>query len=155
MKNESVKVNENVNETVENNVVNTEVVDVEEENIQLPIHVERTVVHSNGKRLYNYFVKSIMLGKEIKADLIPADVGGYEILDLAFMTEKKKLLGIERAVRSDALGKAVRYNSYYVEGKDELGLAFRVNIKPRETSDKTYLEYIIAREQKLLEKQNQ
>ena len=150
MKNENVKVNENVTETVEVKDVNVNAEEVVED-VKLPIYVERTAVHSNGKKLYNYVVNGKMNGRTIKADLIAMDLGGYEILDIAFGSESKMLLGIERAVRTDALGKAVRYNSYYVEGADEIGLTFKVGIKPRETSDKTYLEYIIAKEQKLLE----
>ena len=149
MKNENLKANEVV-ETVEVAQVNEEAVETVE-SVTLPIYVERTAVHSNGKKLYNYVVKGKMLNREIKADLIASDVGGYEILDIAFGAESKMLLGIERSVRTDALGKAVRYNSYYVEGTDEIGITFKVGIKPRETSDKTYLEYIIAKEQKLLE----
>ena len=145
MKNENVKVNEN-------EIVNAqEVVETVEEVSSLSIYVERTVVHMNGKKYNNYFVNSSMHGKEIKADLIAGDLGGYEILDLAFGDEKRKLLGIERSVRLDSAGKKVRYNSYFIEGEDEIGVTFRVAIKPRETSDKTYLEYIIAKEQKLLE----
>ena len=150
MKNENLKVNEMATETVEVAQVNEDVTETVE-SVQLPIYVERTAVHSNGKKLYNYVVKGKMLNREIKADLIASDVGGYEILDIAFGVESKMLLGIERSVRTDALGKAVRYNSYYVEGIDEIGITFKVGIKPRETSDKTYLEYIIAKEQKLLE----
>ena len=150
MKNENVKVNETVTEAVEVKDGNVNVEEVVED-VKLPIYVERTAVRSNGKKLYNYVVNGKMNGRLIKADLIATDLGGYEILDIAFGSESKMLLGIERAVRTDALGKAVRYNSYYVEGKDEIGLTFKVGIKPRETSDKTYLEYIIAKEQKLLE----
>ena len=155
MKNENLKVTENANATeiVEATVETTEVVEssTTEEVVQLPIYVERIPIHSNGKKIFNYCVKSKMHGKEIKADLLAGDLGGYEILDLAFGNEKKKLLGIERATRADALGKAVRYNTYYIEGEDEIGIKFKVTVKPRETSDKTYLEYIIAKEQKLLE----
>lgn len=151
MKNENVKVNENATVNAEENVNAEEVVEAVEEVSSLPIYVERTVVHTNGKKYNNYFVKSSMHGKEIKADLIAGDLGGYEILDLAFGDEKKKLLGIERSTRLDSAGKKVRYNSYYIEGEDEIGVTFKVAIKPRETSDRTYLEYIIAKEQKLLE----
>lgn len=150
MKNENLKVNEMANETVEVAQVTEEVTETVE-SVQLPIYVERKAVHSNGKKLFNYVVRGEMLNREIKADLVATDLGGYEILDIAFGSESKMLLGIERAVRTDALGKPVRYNSYYVEGKDELGITFRIGLKPRETSDKTYLEYIIAKEQKLLE----
>lgn len=150
MKNENVKINEEVKEEV--NAVAQEVnEEVKEETVQLPIYVEKISKRSNGKVYNNYFVKSVMRGKDIQADFMAMDNGGYELLDMAFGDEGKKLLGIDRAVRTDAAGKLIRYNSYYVEGVDELGISFKVGIKPRDTSDKTYIEYIIAREQKLQE----
>ena len=142
------KKNEKVVEVAEEVV---EVNEEKEEITQLPIYVERTTTNKNGKKYNNYFVRSKMMGKEIKADLVASDLGGYEILDFAFSGESKKLLGIELSARKDARDKVVRYNSYFVEGVDEIGIPFRVSIRPRETSDKAYLEYIIAKEQKKLE----
>lgn len=152
MKNENVKVTETATETVNETVNTTANVETNEvEEVVLPVYVERTVVHTNGKKYNNYFVKGTLNGREIKADLIAVDLGGYEILDIAFGDKKTKLLGIERSARKDATDKVVRYNSYYVAGEDELGIIFKVGLRPRETSDKTYLEYIIAKAQKLKE----
>ena len=46
--------------------------------------VEREAFDLNGKTCYSYFVKGTVRGKEVKAQLIPQDNGGYVILDIVF-----------------------------------------------------------------------
>ena len=152
MEKKNANANVNVAETAtELEKVVEETVPEEIEEVQLTLSVHRTSVRQNGKVYNNYFVSSTMRGKEIKADLVASDLGGYETLNIIYGEDKVKNLGIERAVRQDAAGKVVRYNTYYIKGEDEFGIEIKVPVRPRETSDRTYLEYIIQREQYLLE----
>ena len=48
------------------------------------ILVERDTYEKNGKTFFTYFVKGTLRGKEVKASVMPMDIGGYAVLDIVF-----------------------------------------------------------------------
>lgn len=118
---------------------------VEAEMELLPVYVERKrVTGSDGRKFWNYFVKGMRKGKEIKADLTPKDMGGYEQLDDIFEDRDKVILTITNGTRDNG-GKRVKFTSYSVSGEGDYGIKYSVAMKQRESSDLTALEYIIAK----------
>ena len=99
---------------------------------------------SDGKPYWNYVVKGMLRERPIKADFIPKDKGGYEVLDLIFgVTDKAELLMVNEKM-VDALGNVTRYVSYRARAIDEeLNINLVVDVKPREKSDKSFLDIII------------
>ena len=111
----------------------------------LPVYVERKrVVGSDGRKFWNYLVKGTRKGKEIKADLIPKDMGGYAELDDIFEGQDKVLLTITNGTRDNG-GKKVKFTSYSVVGEGDYGIKYSVAMKQRESSDLGALEYLIAK----------
>lgn len=111
----------------------------------LPVYVERKrVVGSDGRKFWNYFVKGMRKGKEIKADLTPKDMGGYAELDDIFEDQDKVLLTITNGTRDNG-GKKVRFTSYSVVGEGDYGIKYSISMKQRESSDLSALEYLIAK----------
>ncbi len=148
MKNEEMKkVNEvaNANEA-EVLVENERGEAVEEVKAVLPIFVERRSVRGNdGRVFWNYFVRGTMMGKEVRADLQPADYGAYEQLDGVFADTDKVLLSITKGTRTDNSGKKVKFTSYAVIGKGDYGIEYSIPMKRREASDLTALEFLIKK----------
>ena len=148
MKNEEKVVNENVTATV--TATEAEVLTENEkgEAVEaamevLPVYVERKrVTGGDGRKFWNYLVKGMNKGKEIKADLTPKDPGGYGVLDEIFEGQDKVLLTITNGTR-DSGGKKVRFTLYSVVGEGDYGIKYSVAMKPRESSDITWLELII------------
>lgn len=111
----------------------------------LPVYVERKrVTGGDGRKFWNYFVKGMKKGKEIKADLTPKDMGGYEQLDDIFEDRDKVLLTITNGTR-DSGGKKVKFTSYSVVGEGDYGIKYSISMKQRESSDLSALEYLIAK----------
>ena len=138
------KVNEEKVEEVKE--VKEEVVETQEEaaSEELGVYVERRAVKGDtGKTYFNYFVKGEIQGREIRADLIPSDNGGYEQLDILFGKKTQVPLYVGRSSRTDASNKVIKYNTYSVKFVDEFGLTFEVGVKGREGSDRSYLDYIV------------
>lgn len=46
--------------------------------------VEREPYEKDGNTYYSHVVKDTIRGKEVKAVLVPHDVGGYALLDIVF-----------------------------------------------------------------------
>ena len=136
-----------VNEEVEVKGEVAAAAEVEEEVIteeELNVFVERKpVIADTGRKYYNYYVKGEMQGREIRADVIPSDKGGYEQLDMLFSGKEKLPLVVGRSSQLDATNKIIRRNTYAVKFVDDCGLDFTVSIKGREGSDRSYLEYIV------------
>ena len=48
------------------------------------IFVERETYEKDGNTYFSHVVKGKIRGKDVKATLVPHDVGGYAILDIVF-----------------------------------------------------------------------
>lgn len=109
--------------------------------------VERETYESktNEKR-YSYFVRGKIRGKDIKASLVPSDIGGYDILDIVFGVEKTaELVLVPYSMIDEKTGKEICGNDYEVVNYDENGEIYKCKVKPRQASDKSLLEMLLAR----------
>lgn len=109
--------------------------------------VERETYGSktNEKR-YSYFVRGKIRGKDIKASLVPSDIGGYDVLDIVFGVEKTaELVLVPYSMIDEKTGKEICGNGYEVVNYDENGEIYKCKVKPRQASDKSLLEMLLAR----------
>ncbi|MCH5179945.1 MAG: hypothetical protein J1F32_01870 [Erysipelotrichales bacterium] len=110
------------------------------------LKVERETYDSKSKEeRYTYFVKGVLRGKEMKASLIPSDIGGYELLDMLFIgTESVDLIVDPFEIVNKDTGEVMKGNSYIarVIENDE---KFECPVKPRQKSDKAILDMLLSR----------
>lgn len=108
--------------------------------------VERETYEKDGNTYFSHVVKGVIRGKEVKATLVPHDVGGYGVLDIVFgdaMTAELVLKPYE--ITDEKTKKTVRGNSYAVRSVDEAtGEIYECPVKPFRNSDKTILTMLIG-----------
>lgn len=109
--------------------------------------VERETYESKTKEeRYSYFVRGKIRGKDIKASLVPSDIGGYDVLDIVFGEEKTAQLElVPYSMTDEKTGKEISGNGYEVFNYDENGEVYKCKVKPRQASDKSLLEMLLAR----------
>ena len=74
--------------------------------------VERETYEKDGNTYFSHVVKGVIRGKEVKATVVPHDVGGYAILDIVFgdaMTAELVLKPYE--IKDEKTKKTVKGNS--------------------------------------------
>lgn len=97
----------------------------------------------DGRLYFAYVVRGIVKGKEIKADMCPKDMGGYEPLDILFDISPKAALVISDEVMTDDNGRETRYKVYKAEVVDEDGEIYSCPVRPQRDSDKTLLNFLL------------
>lgn len=56
------------------------------------LKVERECYESKSNEIrYTYFISGVIRNKKVKASLIPGNIGGYNILDIAYIDKKKTI----------------------------------------------------------------
>ena len=100
-------------------------------------------VAKNGKEMYGYFVRGVVHGKEVKADFLAKDMGGYELLDLMFEINPKVDLIMREETMTDDKGNVTKYMVYEAQVVDEDGVVFTYKLKLAQESDKTYLSILM------------
>lgn len=98
----------------------------------------------DGKDMFSYFIPGYACGREIRADFVASDQGGYEVLDLLFSLEKDVKVVMRDEVMTDDKGRDTHYTVYEAQAEDEDGNVYSYKIKPARNSDKTYLDMILA-----------
>ncbi len=107
------------------------------------ITVEREAFELNGKTCYSYFVKGAVRGREVKAQLVPQDNGGYVLLDIVFDNADTAELVIGTISITNDKGKTEMFPSYTVKNVDENGEVFECPVKAARKTDKTKLAMIL------------
>lgn len=108
------------------------------------IVVEREIYEKNGKQYYSYFIKGNVRGKDIKANVMPLDFGGYAVLDIVFGNEMKADLVLNAyEIKDEKTGNIMKGNTYSVRSTDENGEIYECRIKPSKNSDKALLNMIL------------
>ena len=108
------------------------------------IVVERETYEKNGKQYFSYFVKGNVRGKDVKASVMPLDIGGYTVLDIVFGNEMKAELVLNPyEIKDEKTGTVVKGNSYAVRSVDENGEVYECPIKPSKQSDKALLNMLL------------
>lgn len=110
------------------------------------IYIERVSVETNSqKQIYNYMLNGKIGDRDVHADFVPKDVGGYEVLDIVFSVQPKAELIISEESMSDANGKTMKYTVYTAQTIDSDGIVYACNIKPARDSDKALLNIMLAK----------
>lgn len=108
------------------------------------IVVERETYEKNGKQYFSYFVKGNVRGKDVKASVMPLDIGGYTVLDIVFGNEMKAELVLNPyEIKDEKTGSVMSGNTYSVRSVDENGEIYECRIKPAKNSDKSLLNMIL------------
>lgn len=107
------------------------------------IKVEREAFDLNGKTCYSYFVKGIVRDREIKAQLVPQDNGGYVLLDIVFGDSDTAELVIGSVSITNDKGKTETFPSYTIMNTDESGEVFECPVKAARKTDKTKLAMLL------------
>ncbi len=98
----------------------------------------------DGKDMFSYFIRGYALGREIRADFVASDQGGYEVLDLLFSLEKDVNVVMRDEVMTDDKGRDTHYTVYEARVQDDDGNVYSYKIKPSRNSDKTYLDMLLT-----------
>ena len=107
------------------------------------IMVEREAFELNGKTCFSYFVKGMVRGREIKAQVAPQDNGGYVILDIVFDNTEKAELVIGSVSITNDKGKTETFPTYSVKSVDADGTVYECPVKAARKTDKTKLALIL------------
>lgn len=107
------------------------------------ITVEREAFDLNGKTCYSYFVKGTVRGKEIKAQFIPQDAGGYVILDIVFGDKDTAELVIGSVSITNDKGKTDTFPTYTVKNVGDDGEVYECPVKAARKTDKTKLTMLM------------
>ena len=109
------------------------------------ILVERDTYEKNGKTFFTYFVKGTLRGKEVKASVMPMDIGGYAVLDIVFNGANQASLVVKPfELKDEKTGATVKGNSFAVCSTDEDGTVYECPIKPFRPSDKSLLNMLLT-----------
>lgn len=105
------------------------------------LFIERETYQSkDGNERFTYFVKGKIRGVEVKASVMPADIGGFELLDIVFGDENKAQLVVEPfTMKDEASGREINGLKYEALNVDKDGTEYRCKVKPRQPSDKDKL----------------
>ena len=108
------------------------------------IFVEREPYEKDGKTYFGYYIKGIVRGTEVKAQVVPHDIGGYAILDIVFLgSDKAELILTPYEIRDEKTKRVVKGNTYGVRSTDENGEVYECPVKPMRSSDKTVLQMLL------------
>lgn len=115
----------------------------DEKVVKAPIMVERETYEKNEKTYYTYFIRGKARGRDIRASVVPPDVGGYKVLDIVFNDAPEAELVITPYEIKDEHGKVVKGNTYKVVSFDPDGTEYECPIKPANQCDKSFLKMIL------------
>lgn len=108
--------------------------------------VERETYEKDGNTYFSHVVKGKIRGKDVKATVVPHDVGGYAILDIVFgdkLTAEFVLKPYE--IKDEKTKRTLKGNTYAVRSVDEAtGEVYECPVKPFRNSDKTILTMLIG-----------
>ena len=107
------------------------------------IFVERDTYEKNGNTYFSYFIKGIVRGKEVRIMIVPADKGGYTVLDIVFGDQMAAELTLTPYEIKDDSGRVMKGNTYGVRSVDEDGVVYECKVKPFRDSDKSMLNMLL------------
>ena len=109
------------------------------------IFVERETYEKEDKTYFSYFIKGKVRGKDVKATVVPHDVGGYAVLDIVFGEAMEAELVLKPyEIKDEKTKKTVKGNTYAVRSVDENGEIYECHVKPFRSSDKTILNMLLG-----------
>jgi hypothetical protein len=93
--------------------------------------------------MYGYFVRGEVHGREVKADFLAKDQGGYELLDLMFSIKPTVDLVMWEEKMTDDKGNVTPYMVYEARVVDDDGLVYAYKLKLARESAKSYLNIFL------------
>ena len=104
----------------------------------------------SGDDMYGYVLreKITVNGKEreIRVDFAAKDIGGYDMLDIIFMTGDEAYLSVrEEVMTNENTGEVTPYMVYEIWNEDEDGIPYVYKVKPMRESDKAKLNVILQK----------
>lgn len=100
----------------------------------------------DGRTMWGYAVQSKVRGREVKADFVAYDQGGYEVLDMVFDIKDTADLVMHDETMTDAdTGEVRTYTVYEAQNVDEDGDILTCRVKPSKSSDKSTLDYLMRK----------
>ena len=105
--------------------------------------IEKEPYTKGGKSFNSHVVKGTLLGKEVKATLVPPDPGGYQLLEVIIGDKPKFPLTVKPFEMTTESGEVITGNTYSVETTDAEGTVYSCKLQPLKKSDKDVLKALI------------
>ena len=104
----------------------------------------------SGDDMYGYVLKEEIVvngqKREIRVDFAAKDIGGYDMLDIIFMTGDEAFLSVRQEHMTDEkTGEVTEYMVYEIWNEDEDGIPYVYKVKPMRESDKAKLNVVLQK----------
>ena len=104
----------------------------------------------SGDNMYGYVLKEKIVvngqEREIRVDFAAKDIGGYDMLDIIFMTGEEAFLSVrEDFMTDDKTGEVTPYMVYEIWNEDDDGIPYVYKVKPMRESDKAKLNVVLQK----------
>lgn len=104
----------------------------------------------SGDDMYGYVLKEEIVvngqKREIRVDFAAKDIGGYDMLDIIFMTGEEAFLSVrEEFMTDDKTGEVTPYMVYEIWNEDDDGIPYVYKVKPMRESDKAKLNVVLQK----------
>ena len=110
------------------------------------VMVERETYEKNGKTYFSYFIKGNIRGIDVKINVQPHDIGGYNVLEVVFNGGKEaELVTRPWEMKDERTGKVSSGLTFAVVSYDEDGSVYECAIRPAQKSDKDLLNMLFGR----------
>ena len=124
-----------------------------QEQAMLELKVTRELLDAktkSGDDMYGYVLKEKIVvngqEREIRVDFAAKDIGGYEMLDIIFMTGEEAFLSVrEEFMTDDKTGEVTPYMVYEIWNEDDDGIPYVYKVKPMRESDKAKLNVVLQK----------
>ena len=124
-----------------------------QEQAMLELKVTRELLDAktkSGDDMYGYVLKEKIVvngqEREIRVDFAAKDIGGYDMLDIIFMTGEEAFLSVrEDFMTDDKTGEVTPYMVYEIWNEDDDGIPYVYKVKPMRESDKAKLNVILQK----------
>ena len=124
-----------------------------QEQAMLELKVTRELLDAktkSGDDMYGYVLKEKIVvngqEREIRVDFAAKDIGGYDMLDIIFMTGEEAFLSVrEEFMTDDKTGEVTPYMVYEIWNEDDDGIRYVYKVKPMRESDKAKLNVVLQK----------
>ena len=124
-----------------------------QEQAMLELKVTRELLDAktkSGDDMYGYVLKEKIVvngqEREIRVDFAAKDIGGYDMLDIIFMTGEEAFLSVrEEFMTDDKTGEVTPYMVYEIWNEDDDGIPYVYKVKPMRESDKAKLNVVLQK----------
>lgn len=120
---------------------------IEGNEIDSKMKMQRKEYPANGKKYWAYFVEGLLRNKKVEANFMPADKGGYKVLDETVFAdgESADLVLVPYEMRDKITNKVTQRGfTYKAQNYDDTDkMIYSLKVKPQRDSDKALLEMLL------------